>query len=378
MMALHGRAQSKINFEDITLPQALKESQAQNKPVFFMGFASWCGHCKNMKEHVFTIDSVGDYFNQHFVCMMMDMEKGDGIMLAKKFFVTSFPTFVILDSTGTVLYQVVGELDAGGLLREARNSFNRNFQLPYLREQFESNVRDTDKCLKYLFALNHAGMPTMKVAHAYFTSQNNQPPITVMNWRILNAGVSEIQSPEFQYILDHRTEYSAVMTQAKVERKIFRTTAYNLQPLVDKNDTDTYFQKRNLLTGLNIHSLDSLIFNLDLTIYENADHWFAYQSTALQHTADYEWSDYSQLQHMAKQFFNHVTDAAALKQAAGWAKHSSELKPEYANTILYAQLLEKSGDHAGAKEAALHAKQLAAVTNAATPEADQLLQRLAN
>ena len=343
-----------------------------------MAFASWCGHCNNMKEHVFTIDSVGDYFNQHFVCMMMDMQKGDGIALAKKFFVASFPTFIILDSTGEVLYQVAGELDAGSLLKEGRTSFDRNFQLPYLRGQFESNVTDTDKCLKYLFALNHAHLPTMKVAHTYFISQNSHPPVTVMNWRILNAGVSEIQSPEFKYILDHRKEYSSVMTGAKVERKIFRTTAYNLQPLVDKMDTVTYFQERNLVTGLNIHSLDSLLFTLDLTTYENANYWLAFQSTAMEHTADYVWSDYSQLQHIAKQFFNHVTDVTALKQAASWAKHSSELKPEYANTLLYAQLLEKCGDLKEAKEEALHAKQLAAVTNAATPEADQLLQRLGN
>src|SRR6185295_12696497 len=258
LIVFNSSAQNNIHFQDITLKEALAESRSENKPVFFMGFASWCEHCKNMKETVFTQDSVADFYNTHFICMMMDMEKGEGVALAKKFYVTSFPTFVFLDSSGTVLYQVAGELGAGDFIREGKNSFNRNLQLPYLREQFEANTSDTDKCLKYLFALNHARMPTMKVAHIYFASQNNNPPFTLMNWRILNAGISDIQTPEFRYILDHQKEFSTVMTPAKVERKIFRTAAYNLQPLANSNDTSGYFEKRNLVTGLHIRSLDSL------------------------------------------------------------------------------------------------------------------------
>src|SRR2546423_1858872 len=109
-------AQTNIHFEDITLQQALVESRNANKPVFFMGFASWCEHCKRMKESVFTQDSVTDYYNSHFICMMMDLEKGDGIALAKKFYVASFPTFIFLDSSGTVMYQAAGELSAGDFI----------------------------------------------------------------------------------------------------------------------------------------------------------------------------------------------------------------------------------------------------------------------
>jgi hypothetical protein len=161
-----------------------------------------------------------------------------------------------------------------------------------------------------------------------------------------------------------------------VERKIFRTAAYNLQPLANSNDTIAYFQKRNLISGLNIRPLDSLIFNLDLMLYENNKRWSSYQSTALEHTQDFEWTDYSQLQHIATQFFKYSNDVNALKRAAVWAKRSAELKAEYGNTLLYAQLLEKTGDASGAKQAAQQAKQMAAVTNAPTTEADQLLQRL--
>ena len=376
LMALNSSAQNNIHFENITLNQALAQARNENKLVFFMGFASWCEHCKKMKETVFIQDSVAEYYNTHFVCMMMDMEKDEGIQLHEKFKVSSYPTFVFLDSTGQTIYQAVGEMSAGDFIREGRQALKPEFNMQFLRQQFESNITDTDKCLKYLFALNHGRLPTMGVVHIYFTAMNNRPPFTVMNWRILNAGVSDISTPEFKYIRDHQKEYSAVMTQAKVERKIFRVSAYNLQPLANSNDTTEYFQKRSIVTGLNIHSLDSLIFTLDLMLYENNKHWSFYQTTALEHTKDYVWDDYSQLQHIAKQFLTYITDVNALKQAALWAKHSTEMKAEYGNTLLYAQLLEKSGDTDGAKKAAQQAKQIAAITNAPTTEADQLLQRL--
>src|SRR6185295_14946624 len=112
---------------------------------------------------------------------------------------------------------------------------------------------------------------------------------------------------EFKYILDHRKEYNTVMTQTKVERKIFRTAAYNLQPLADNNDTVHYFLQRTVVSDLHIRPVDSFLFNLDLMLYENNKRWSSYQTTALDHTQDYDWNDYSQLQHIAKQFLQNVS-----------------------------------------------------------------------
>src|SRR5271170_4928829 len=94
-----------IRFQDVSLQEALKMAQAEKKPVFFMGYASWCEHCKHMKEKIFKDSAVADYFNKHFVCVKQDMEKGDGIKLHALFQVRLYPTYVFLDGDGTTLYQ---------------------------------------------------------------------------------------------------------------------------------------------------------------------------------------------------------------------------------------------------------------------------------
>lgn len=58
--------------------------------------ASWCGPCKMMDRNVFVKKSVGDYYNSTFVNARFDMEKGEGIEIAQKYMVRSYPTYLFL------------------------------------------------------------------------------------------------------------------------------------------------------------------------------------------------------------------------------------------------------------------------------------------
>ena len=67
-----------------------------------------------MSENVFTTKEAGDYFNSRFVNIKIDMEKGEGIDIAKKYNIKAYPTFLILDPDGKVVGRVVG----GGKLED--------------------------------------------------------------------------------------------------------------------------------------------------------------------------------------------------------------------------------------------------------------------
>ena len=45
--------------------------------------------------------------NPKFICVKYDMEKGEGPELAKKFGVRAYPTFVILNTDGTVRLSLI-------------------------------------------------------------------------------------------------------------------------------------------------------------------------------------------------------------------------------------------------------------------------------
>jgi thiol:disulfide interchange protein len=46
-------------------------------------YASWCGPCKKMDKMVFTQAEVGEVYNSTFINTKFDMEKGEGVGMAK-------------------------------------------------------------------------------------------------------------------------------------------------------------------------------------------------------------------------------------------------------------------------------------------------------
>lgn len=63
--------------------------------------------------------------NPKFICVKYDMEKGEGPELAKKFGVRAYPTFVILNTDGTVRHKFVGGGEPGPVYRTGKGCFRR-------------------------------------------------------------------------------------------------------------------------------------------------------------------------------------------------------------------------------------------------------------
>jgi thioredoxin 1 len=97
-----------INFFHGSYQQALAEAKKEGKLVFIDAYATWCGPCKMLAQNTFTDKKVGDYFNEHFINLQVDMEHGEGPQLAAKYKVSHFPTLVIADPQGKRILFTVG------------------------------------------------------------------------------------------------------------------------------------------------------------------------------------------------------------------------------------------------------------------------------
>ena len=97
-----------IRFFHGTWEEALQKAKQENKMIFVDCYTVWCGPCAYMAKNVFTLKEVGDFFNEHFVNVQVDMEKGEGRDLAKRFNVTAYPTLLILDNEGNLRHRITG------------------------------------------------------------------------------------------------------------------------------------------------------------------------------------------------------------------------------------------------------------------------------
>lgn len=97
-----------INFFTGTWQQTIDKAKAEKKTIFLDAYASWCGPCKLMSRKTFTSKEVGKFYNKNFINVKIDMEKGEGIALAKKYPITAYPTLLFINAEGEVIAKTIG------------------------------------------------------------------------------------------------------------------------------------------------------------------------------------------------------------------------------------------------------------------------------
>ncbi len=369
-------AQSQPLFRELSYAAALEKSADESKPVFLMCYTSWCGHCKKMKEEVLTDSAVAAFYTAHFICIKADMEAGEGINLHNRFSVKMYPTFIFLDKNGTTLYRLMGEFKPAELIEQGKNALTPEKQLPYLQQVFEADPSSAEKCYAYLMALRRGAMDFTAVATTYFATKQDADLLNELNWKIIANGVTDINSHQFQFVLKHQQEFSAIASPGRVQRKISNMVTETLSPMVEAKDTAAYFRMRPSVVAIQNYKADSLLFLMDKEIYEHTFNWNGYKRTCLAGAEKYAWNDYHQLHDMADVFYKNITETGALSQAALWAQHSTELNQNYAAFVLAARLFQKTGNKTEATRMAQQGKELALKNGWDTSEADQLLLQL--
>jgi len=97
-----------IAFSHVKFKQAKALAKKENKLIFIDAYTTWCGPCKLMARTVFKEKAVGDYYNEHFVSLKMDMETSEGIFIGNKYGVNAYPTYLFLKPDGTLIKRSMG------------------------------------------------------------------------------------------------------------------------------------------------------------------------------------------------------------------------------------------------------------------------------
>ncbi|UMB59568.1 DUF255 domain-containing protein [Lutibacter sp. A80] len=95
--------EKKINFEKGTFKEALAKAAGEDKLIFMSFYTTWDDTCMKIDKHIFTLESVYPFFNKNYINVQIDMEKEEGIELAKYYKVKLYPTFLVLNQKGEIL-----------------------------------------------------------------------------------------------------------------------------------------------------------------------------------------------------------------------------------------------------------------------------------
>lgn len=118
--------QGQVKFEKDEWNKLLAKAGKEKRLVFVDAYTDWCGWCKVMDRNTFSDSTVGVYMGQHFVSTKIEMEKEEiGRSLASQHGVHGYPSFLIFDSTGKLLYRMEGYLDPKNFMAQLKEIMTR-------------------------------------------------------------------------------------------------------------------------------------------------------------------------------------------------------------------------------------------------------------
>lgn len=114
-----------INFRNNTWKEVTAEAKKSGKYIFVDAYTSWCGPCKLLKSKTFKDKTAGVYFNKNFINYTIDMEKGEGIQLAKNWQVNSYPSLLFFSPDGKMVLKQIGYIDGNGLIKLGQEAITK-------------------------------------------------------------------------------------------------------------------------------------------------------------------------------------------------------------------------------------------------------------
>ncbi len=220
-----------INFVQGSWKEVLKMAKKQNKPIFVDCYTSWCGPCKTLAKEVFTQKKVADFFNQNFVCVSMDMEKGEAIKLKSDWKLKAFPTLLFFDPTGKENHRIVGAFDADEFLGYSKMALDEKKMASNLQKRYDAGERNGEFMFDYLVSLRLSYNEDLekKVANDYLKSLKEEDLLKKENWNVIENFMSDPLSPEFQYLVTNKAKLALVVGADQAEAKIYKTISKQIE-----------------------------------------------------------------------------------------------------------------------------------------------------
>lgn len=144
-----------INFSHQSWKEVVEKAKAENKLIFIDFYTQWCGPCLNMAQNVFTLPAIGAYYNSHFVCAKIDAENGEGVTLAKKYGIFSYPTYIFVDpTTEEAVHRSSSRQSPEQFLLTGESALNPQKRSFYLDEQYKQGNRERQLLEDYILYKN--------------------------------------------------------------------------------------------------------------------------------------------------------------------------------------------------------------------------------
>lgn len=257
---IHSNAQKPqgIHFKPGTLAKILATAQKEKKLVFVDCYTTWCGPCKWMEENIYVNDTVAVKYNSLFINAKINMEKGEGVEIAKKYNISAYPTLLYLDTNGRVLHRVCGAKNVSEIIEAAEIALNPKKQISEYSKQLNTGKITDELAYTYFRLLENACLPVIPQVKKYLSMQKTSNLTTPFNWKIINEHV-HYSWPTFKELEKNKNAFAKLYTIDSVDKKLETEYTIKLQEACFKGDADLYKILKKRFKTLNTKNYDQII-----------------------------------------------------------------------------------------------------------------------
>lgn len=210
-----------INFEPLSLEYAMTKAGDPAKPKLILidCYTTWCIPCIEMAQMEFPKQVAGDYFNPKFVSIKFDMEKGEGKEIGKKYNVSAYPTFLILNAQGQEINRVVGKSTADEFIEKVKSALDPKNSLPGLKTAYEEK-KGMSTGMPYALALYQNSKDPSPVLEEIFEKAMDFERFS-NSYLELALGTVKFGSPFFRKLMMYKSDMDQAMGTEVINKIIF-------------------------------------------------------------------------------------------------------------------------------------------------------------
>ena len=335
-----------IEFRNLSFDEALTAAEKENKPLFMDCYTVWCGPCKWMAAHIFTNNEVADYYNENFVCVKFDMEKGEGVEIAKEFKIRAYPTLLFINADRKLVMKQIGApRDPEPYIDLGKNARSEDYNLLALDENLDENRDDPSYMVKYFEVMSGAGMVEQEVVDRYFTETPKSDWLIEENVEILTHIEHDIESEIFQDLIARSEDYIAV--NPDIEKVI----GYSIQRALmnqlfsrEEDAKEAYEALLKKVKALDFPGKGETLFTVESMDMRRKGPE-AYMDFCMNKVNPHLWNNATELNSVAWYFFENTEDPEKLQKAEEWAARSVSLERSHHSLDTYANLLFVNGKY---------------------------------
>lgn len=357
------KAQDKgIHFEHgISWADVRAKAKKENKYIFMDCFTTWCGPCRYMSANIFPQEVMGNYFNEKFVSIKVQLDTTDadneevknwykdGAEIAKAYSINAYPTFLVFNPDGKAVHRIVGGGEPEEFISRIQNAFDTDKQYYTLLDKYNSGNKEP----AFLKTMAEAALDGYDLKNAENIAKEYQATqkdlFTKENLLFISRFMNSSEDENFKIFIDNREKVIAAIGKQDYDNKmtgiIMQEEVY---PIVyawgDEAPKTTIEELSASLKEKYPRFAEQILITAKPLYYQKEKDWPKFKTAVDEYI---KYNDGKVIPDMLNNFawsvFLDCNDMACVQQALAWSKKSfaDSSNPMFMDT--YANILYKLG-----------------------------------